>query len=147
MAPRSTAQRRADTLALLAAERDCWVATADRDGKPHLVPLSFWWDGETLIMATEHTSRTGRNLAAGGGIRLAVGPTRDLVMIDGTVVAVPMEDGGSRADGFAEAHSWDPRGESGDWTFLVVTPTRVQAWREADEIAGRTIMRGGFWLE
>ena len=41
-APPSRAQRKADTLALLRAEVDCWVASADEMGNAHLVPLSHW---------------------------------------------------------------------------------------------------------
>ncbi len=44
-APRSRAQRKADTLELLRAEVDCWVASADEMGNAHLVPLSHYWDG------------------------------------------------------------------------------------------------------
>ena len=40
---------------------------------------------------------------------------------------------------------WDPRGDTG-YVFLVLRPVRVQAWREANEIAGRTLMRDGRWL-
>ena len=40
---------------------------------------------------------------------------------------------------------WDPRGSAG-YVYLVLRPDRVQAWREADEIAGRTLMRDGAWL-
>jgi hypothetical protein len=29
----------------------------------------------------------------------------------------------------------------------VLRPERIQAWREADEIAGRTLMRDGAWLD
>lgn len=39
-----------------------------------------------------------------------------------------------------------PRDLSTRRTFLVLRPVRVQAWREADEIAGRTLMRDGRWL-
>jgi len=30
--------------------------------------------------------------------------------------------------------------------YLVLRPVRVQAWREADEMTGRTLMRDGEWL-
>ncbi len=40
---------------------------------------------------------------------------------------------------------WDPRRGTG-YVFLVLRPVRVQAWREANEIAGRTLMRDGIWL-
>ena len=32
------------------------------------------------------------------------------------------------------------------YVYVVLAPERIQAWREADEIAGRTLMRGGRWL-
>ena len=40
---------------------------------------------------------------------------------------------------------WDPRRSTG-YVFLVLRPVRVQAWREANEIAGRTLMRDDTWL-
>jgi hypothetical protein len=30
--------------------------------------------------------------------------------------------------------------------FLVLRPQRVQAWREVDELPGRTLMRDGAWI-
>ena len=40
------------------------------DGAPYLVPLSYDWDGEALLMATPADSPTGRNLAATRAVRL-----------------------------------------------------------------------------
>ena len=62
--PRSAAQRRHDTEYRLAHDIDLWVASASVDGVPYLVPLSFYWDGEALLVATPADSPTGRNLAA-----------------------------------------------------------------------------------
>ena len=51
--PRSPQQRRRDTLDRLERDVDAWVATAGAaDGTPYLVPLSFLWDGATLLIAT-----------------------------------------------------------------------------------------------
>ena len=42
--------------------------------------------------------------------------------------------------------AWDPR-EAGDgYAYAGLAPERIQAWREANEIAGRTLMRQGRWL-
>jgi hypothetical protein len=30
--------------------------------------------------------------------------------------------------------------------FLVLRPQRIQAWREANELTGRTLMRSGEWM-
>ena len=85
---RTPQQRRADTLRRLENDVDTWVATADPgSGAPYLVPLSFLWDGATVLIATPATSPTSRNLRATGKVRLGIGPTRDLVLIEGTVQA------------------------------------------------------------
>jgi hypothetical protein len=46
---------------------------------------------------------------------------------------------------FVAQADWDPRNGPG-YVFLVLRPVRVQAWRESNEIAGRTLMRDGVWL-
>ena len=145
MAPRPTAQRVADTRGLLETTTDAWVATGDDTGRAHLVPLSIWWHDGVLTMATPAASRTARNLSAGGSLRLGVGETRDVVMIDGLVALHDVSEDAAVAEGFAARHAWDPRDEAGEWVFLHVRPTHIQAWREVDEIEGRTVMRDGRW--
>ena len=81
--PRPRAQRRRDTEHRLTHDIDLWVASASADGAPYLVPLSFDWDGETLLISTPANSPTGRNLAAGRTVRLGLGHTRDVSMIEG----------------------------------------------------------------
>ena len=81
--PRSRARRRRDTEHRLNHDVDLWVATASADGAPYLVPLSFDRDGGALLVATPTDSPTGRNLAATLTVRLGLGHTRDVSMIDG----------------------------------------------------------------
>ncbi|MFD0148766.1 pyridoxamine 5'-phosphate oxidase family protein [Streptomyces sp. NPDC055721] len=143
-APRSRAQRRLDTEHRLAHDVDVWVATASPDGVPYLVPLSFDWDGEALLVSTPADSPTGRNLAATGRARLALGHTRDVSMIDGTVEvleidALPRE----RGDRFTEQTGFDPRTQKTPYRWFRITPHRVQAWREANELAHRELLRAG----
>ena len=139
--------RKADTLALLATPAiDTWVATASAAGVAHLVPVSLAWVEERVVIAVEDSSVTARNLAASGTARLAVGPTRDVVMIDAVLedtVEVATDDRLGAA--YVAQADWDPRRATG-YMFLVLRPVQVQAWREANEIAGRTLMRGGSWL-
>ena len=146
--PRTPRQRRRDTLDRLERDVDAWVATADpAGGTPYLVPLSFLWDGEALLVATPSSSPTGRNLRSTGKVRVGVGPTRDLVLIEGTVAAVvaagdiPEQVG----DAFAAKAGFDPRQLSG-YLYFRIAPRRPQAWREVDELAGRDLMRDGRWL-
>ena len=142
-APRSAGQRKIDTMTRLESDIDAWVATADTAGNGYLLPLSFFWDGDGLIVSTPRSSVTGRNLSRAGRVRVGVGEVRDVTMIDGT--AEPVEDEATK-DAFAAKHGWDPRKESGDYAYFRIVPDRVQAWREVNELPGRVLMRDGNWL-
>jgi hypothetical protein len=145
--PRDAATRKADTLAMWATPAiDVWVATASPTGDVHLVPLSLAWTGERMVVAVQETSRTARDLVASGRARLAVGPTRDVTMVDAVLEGVvAVAEAGELAEAYAAQADWDPRRSTG-YVYLVLRPERVQAWRESDEIAGRTLMRDGTWL-
>jgi hypothetical protein len=149
--PRSPQQRKVDTLAKLAEPgADVWVATASAaaaSARAHLVPLSLAWTGERIVTAVAADSRTARNAAESGRARLALGPSRDVVMIDAEVeriTAVADDDATARA--YTAQADWDPRRASEPYVFVVFRPVRVQSWRESNEIAGRTLMTGGRWL-
>ena len=143
--PRSPIWRRRDTERRLTQDVDVWVSSASPGGTPYLVPLSFDWDGRSLLLATPADSPTGRNLALTGRARLGLGPTRDVTMIDGDVevlAQIPADD----ADRFAARTGFDPRTEDATYRWLRITPTRIQAWRDADELPGRDLMRAGRWV-
>jgi Pyridoxamine 5'-phosphate oxidase len=146
-APRSRAQRRRDTEQRLARDTDVWVASASADGVAHLVPLSFDWDGEALLMATPRESPTARNLAATRRARLALGHTRDVSMIDGAVEVLEIDTlSRERADAFAARAGFDPRALATPYRWFRIAPRRIQAWREVEELADRELMRDGRWL-
>jgi hypothetical protein len=145
--PRSPAQRRRDTEHRLSSDIDLWVASASADWAPYLVPLSFDWEGEALLVATPADSPTGRNLAATRVARLGLGHTRDVSMIDGDVEvheidALPED----RANRFAARTGFDPRAEDPPYRWFRVFPRRIQSWREAIELPDRDLMREGRWL-
>lgn len=144
--PRTRAERQRDTLARLETDVDAWVASAGPDGSPYLVPLSFLWDGAGLLFATPASSPTGRNLSASGRARVGIGPTRDVVLVEGSAEAVgPAELPADVGDAFAAATGFDPRELTTPYLYFRIRPERVQAWREANELEGRDLMRGGTW--
>ena len=146
--PRTPHQRKQDTLQRLEQDINAWVATADPEsGVPYLVPLSFLWDGRTVLVATPASSPTGRNLQASGRVRLGIGPPRDVVMIEGTVQAVAATEITQEVgDAFAAKTGFDPRQLRSPYLYFRIHPQRLQAWREANELKGRELMRGGHWL-
>jgi len=144
--PRPLAARRRDTLDRLARDVDVWVATA-RGDVPHLIPLSFLWDGARLLLATPDASVTARNLRATGRARLTLGTTRDVVVIEGTAESLPVQAvPAAVADAFAAHTGFDPRHNTARFAFIWIKPRRIQAWRQENELPGRELMRDGVWL-
>jgi len=144
---RSTAQRKSDAIKKLHTDQDVWVATADDRGIAHLVPLSLCWHDGMVVIAVEASSRTARNASSSGQARLALGPTRDVVMIDAEASVVTRQDAGPAfAGSYRERTGWEPGSDGGDWVYVLLKPTRIQVWRDVDEIAGRTVMTNGTWL-
>jgi hypothetical protein len=129
--PSSRAQRRRDTEHRLTYDIAVRVPRASGDVAPCLVPLSFDWDGAALLAATPTNSPTGRNLAATRAVRLGLGHSRDVSMIEGEVEvleidALPQQ----RGDRFAARTGIDVRAPA--------TPSRwfsiSQAWRGVNEL-------------
>ena len=145
---RTSAERKQDTLRRLDLDVDAWIATADSaSGAPYLVPLSFLWDGMTLLISTPTASPTSRNLLTSNRVRLGIGPTRDLVLIEGSAQPVPAgEITDELGDAFAAKTGFDPRELVTPYTWFRIQPERIQAWREANELDGRDLMRYGRWL-
>ncbi|RZU75803.1 pyridoxamine 5'-phosphate oxidase [Micromonospora kangleipakensis] len=119
------------------------MATASADGAPYLVPLSFDWGGEALLVATTTDSPTGRNLAATRAVRLGLGHTRD-VHVQGEVEvveidALPQE----RGDRFVVHTGFDPRALATQNRWFRISARRIQAWREVNEMPGPELMRDG----
>lgn len=145
--PRDRATRKVDALKLLTAPAaDVWVSTASAEGGPHLVPLSLAWVDDRAVIALDGGSVTARNIIVGGRARLAVGPTRDVVLMDVVLErSVDVDVDTAIGEAYAAQADWDPRGLAG-YVFLVLRPLRIQAWRESNELAGRVLMRDGDWL-
>lgn len=146
--PRARSERVRDTRARLATDVDVWVATAGPEGgAPYVVPLSFDWDGREFVLGTVTSSPTARNIEATGAVRLALGQTRDVVLIAGR--GRRLSDAEATATlraSFAARTGFDPGGLDG-YSYYAVRPDTIQAWRESNELAGRTLMRAGRWLD
>ncbi|NUT48210.1 MAG: pyridoxamine 5'-phosphate oxidase family protein [Saccharothrix sp.] len=143
--PRGFEERVRDTHAKLEHDVDVWVATSGSPGGAHLVPLSYLWDGAAFLISTPRASITGRNLLADGRVRLSLGPTRDVVVVDGT--AEPVDVSPETGDAFAARTGFDPRRLTTPYQYFLIRPRRIQAWREENELRGRDLMRDGHWLD
>jgi PPOX class probable F420-dependent enzyme len=62
---------------LLRREPIVWLSTVRADGRPHLVPIWFSWDGARLFVASKPGAVKVRNLRANPGAMLALGEAED----------------------------------------------------------------------
>lgn len=145
-APRSTEQRVQDVLALFDREEDAWVASASETGKVHLIPLSFHWTGKVLVIAIPERSVTARNLKRAQWGRIAIGPTRDVAIVEGPVeITTPPADD-PVWDEHAASCGFDARDSDDAYALVILTPDQIQSWRNPAELANRQVMRHGCWL-
>ena len=143
---RTREQRIGDTLRKLETEVDVWVASASEDGRANIAPLSFVWHDGAITISMPATSLTARNLTRAGWARMALGPTRDVVMLDGPIEVLAIGADRALENAHARATGFDPREEASPYVYIRLRPERIQAWREAHELAGRRLMEGGAWL-
>jgi PPOX class probable F420-dependent enzyme len=54
-----------------------WLSTVRPDGRPHLVPIWFWWDGRALLAFSKPDAQKVRNLRANPSVMLALGDAED----------------------------------------------------------------------
>ena len=138
--------RKQDTLRRLEDDVDAWVATASPDGTPYLMPLSFLWNGETLLLSTAAGNPTARNVQQNPTLHLTLGQTRDVVHITATAEILHSSDlTAAEGDAFADKAGFDPR-PLPNYPYFRATPTKIQAWREVNELKDRVLMENGSWL-
>ncbi len=52
----------------------------------------------------------------------------------------------SRGDRFVARTGFDPRAPATPYRWFRLSPRRIQAWREVNEMLDRELMRDGRWL-
>jgi general stress protein 26 len=143
---RTLAERREAALERLRSNSNLWLATASDGRGPHLIPVSYWWNGTRLLTATFEGSRTLRNVRAQPKVRASIGSTGDVLMIDATAAIMAAADiDSAAADGYAQASGVPP--STPGFTYVELVPERMQVWKGPEEFSGRTVMRACGWLD
>lgn len=141
--PRDAAARKADVLRMLETERHLWLASAST-GRPHLIPIAYAWDGTRLVVLTRRATRTVRNLRRTGRARVAIGTTRDVVLIDAAVTLSEPAQAGPELSELLARLPLDPARVPGA-IVVHLAPQRIQTWRGLAEMAGRIVLDDGVW--
>lgn len=65
-----------------------WFITVRPDGRPHVVPVWFFWDGETILIFSQPNKQKIRNVRQNPHVMLALDGTGnvgdDVVVVEGT---------------------------------------------------------------
>lgn len=72
----------------LRTDKIVWLGSVRPDGRPHIVPVWFLWDGETALIFTKPDQKV-RNLRQNARVTLALDDTKiggDVAMLEGTAV-------------------------------------------------------------
>jgi PPOX class probable F420-dependent enzyme len=78
---------------MLRTETVIWLSTVRADGQPHLVPIWFSWDGETILVASKPNAKKVANLRLNPSVMVALGEPDDdfdVGMLEG-VAELPSE--------------------------------------------------------
>jgi PPOX class probable F420-dependent enzyme len=130
----------AELLRRVAEARVARLATVDEKGRPHLVPICFTCDGDTLYSAVDRKPKRTANLRRLDNIRanprvsvLVDGYDEDWsrlwwVRLDGSARIVEEELEQARALGLLQAKYEQYRAEPPDGTVLAVEVERRRGW-------------------
>lgn len=81
------ASPRRDAHEALREDAVVWISSVQRDGRPHLVPVWFHWDGERIVAFSKPHARKVENLRDHPDVMLAVGtpgPEFEVELIEAT---------------------------------------------------------------
>ena len=125
----------------LSDELVVWLGSTRPDGRPHQVPVWFWWDDPELVVYSMPGTQKLRNINHAPSVAVhldtAMGGA-DIVLTEGTAASVDEDAVAHLVDGFAGKYTplLGPVGLP-DWrsTFsqpMLVTVTRIVAWTRVD---------------
>src|SRR3954447_5655650 len=63
-----------------------WLSSVRPDGRPHLVPVWFWWDGAAILFFSKPAAQKVRNLRHNPQVMLALDSAdegEDIVLLEG----------------------------------------------------------------
>jgi PPOX class probable F420-dependent enzyme len=126
---------------LLGRARTASLATVRADGRPHVAPIWFDLDGETLVFTTGEDTVKGRNMARDPRVSLCIDdedPPFHFVLIDGTADLTPDDPDllywstrlGGRYMGAERADEYGRRNAVEGELLVRVAPRKILAYRD-----------------
>lgn len=134
----------ADLLDAFAAAEACWFASVRPDGRAHLAPIWFVWDGAAAYVVTQADTVRARNIVHNPSVSLAHPDAINAFIIEGTAAITP-----DALDAinplFQRKYDWDLRSEAEYDCIIRVTPTKAMAWGSRGEGRWTYDAAAGLW--
>ena len=123
----------------LQAEPIIWLSSVRPDGRPHLVPVWFVWDGESVTIFSQPNNQKIRNIRANQNVFLALEAANegeDVAILEGTAEFITMDATapiqpaymGKYQESITEM-GWTPESMMASYSQPIrVTPTKLIAW-------------------
>lgn len=116
-----------------------WLSTVRPDGRPHLVPVWFLWDGESILIFSQPGNQKMRNLEQNKNVMLALEAAEqgeDVVMIEGKAALLEKSNETMNLPDFAEKYTALIKAMNTNAEELAksysegirITPTRFISW-------------------
>ena len=126
---------------VLGRARTASLATVRADGRPHVAPIWFDLDGETLVFTTGESTVKGRNMARDPRVSLCIDdgdPPFHFVLVEGTAELTPSALDllywstrlGGRYMGAERADEYGRRNAVEGELLVRVTPRKLLAYRD-----------------
>ena len=83
--------RQAHTAERLRAEVILWLASVRSDGRPHLVPVWFLWEGETILIFSKPENQKVRNLRQNPAVTVSLDGTKqgdEVTVLEGNAAVI-----------------------------------------------------------
>lgn len=116
-----------------------WLGSVRPDGRPHLVPVWFLWDGEDLLILSQPRTQKVRNLARDPRVTIALDDSRtgrDVVLLEGIAALLPVGERPEQVSAYLAKYAmllaemdWLAEAYLEEYAqAIVIRPTRFVVW-------------------
>lgn len=116
-----------------------WLTSVRPDGRPHIVPVWFYWDGDTILVLSKPSTQKIRNLRAEPRVSAALDDTKnghDVIIIEGVATllpepapSLPLAPYLAKYATLLQEMQWEPSEMVAEYSQAIrITPARVLRW-------------------
>jgi F420H(2)-dependent biliverdin reductase len=117
-----------EALEKLAEAGNIWFASVRSDGRPHLTPVWFVYEGYHLYVSIDPNSIKSRNLESNSQVSLALEDGSHPLICEGQAAFIPQPYSPKIVALFQKKYDWDIHAD-GQYSQLVeITPRKWLAW-------------------